>query len=415
MSPNALRELSKGILSGLAQRRLLRDPVSRKQSRYLDVVISALKAAEEAMTLSEESRRWTYLSEAVQVLKKEIRGMIPEEFGWWLEVDHDVRISVRWIWMGHPSATHSGSCSDCDVSILLDLLRQVNWEAQREEAMRSVEDAEAALLKCAQERRRLKLTNTGGPLALPPVELPPQLPVTFDGKKSAFGPKEKPRPRATREQMKELEDRAAEAQSIARQEKQEKRKQISAAIQTQMHPVSPAKPTEPAKVPPPAPPAAEPTPKPRPVDAVKATPPHAEETAPEPESAPDTEFGFADDLPAAEWTGNPSHYGEDHIGEPPSFFLSRNPPSYRLRDTTWILCDTLQEAQDILRAHPYGTFRQAWAFSARLQTVEAVWNITGQPPPENVRFRAPQNRRYSGDQPDDQEEGDGSSFWRGRN
>ena len=42
-------------------------------------------------------RRAAYLADAVLVMKRAVREIVPASFGWWLEFDHDVRASVRWV------------------------------------------------------------------------------------------------------------------------------------------------------------------------------------------------------------------------------------------------------------------------------------------------------------------------------
>lgn len=160
--------------------------------------------------VSDQQRILTAISEGHGLLKACLRRIIPPTFGWWLEVDHDVEIRARWLWLGHPGVTHSGSRSDSDVTILLALLRQVDWEAEAKEAMGSVEKAEHEILKSAQEVRRLRLTNHAHTLALPPIQSLALPAATFDEKKRERVPFLRPARRLTAE---EIDERLAEAET----------------------------------------------------------------------------------------------------------------------------------------------------------------------------------------------------------
>lgn len=149
-------------------------------------------------------RRAAYLAEAVLIMKRAVREIIPTSFGWWLEFDHDVRASVRWVWLGHPAVTHCGSISDSDFSLALDFLRSVDWDAEIRRAMANIEETETQLLKHAQARRRLMLSGSAHLIAkLPPIQLPEPAPATFEDKRLAAGPLEIPASRLTTEQAAE--------------------------------------------------------------------------------------------------------------------------------------------------------------------------------------------------------------------
>ncbi len=168
-----------------------------------------IQSGRDAFRSSKDTREMTTISEGHALLKTKLRAIIPQNFGWWMEMDHDVEIRVRWLWLGHPAVTHSGSVSDCDLTIVLALLRNVDWDAEAKEAIDSVEAAEAALLKSAQDRRRLRLTNSAHTLALPCIEtLAPIAPPTLAQKKLEMGPRRIPKRRLTSE---ELSQRLAEA------------------------------------------------------------------------------------------------------------------------------------------------------------------------------------------------------------
>ena len=164
-------------------------------------ILQAIEKARKSFASDDEQRMMTILSDGASLLKKTIRSLIPPTFGWWLEMDHDVRISVRWLWLGHPAVVHSGSVSDTDVTIMLALLRGVDWDAEAAAAMENVEAAEAKLLRSAQERRRIKLTDKAHLVALPPVELGTPVAISFNDKLKEIGPGELPIRRATREEM----------------------------------------------------------------------------------------------------------------------------------------------------------------------------------------------------------------------
>ena len=99
------------------------------------------------MKTTEHAVREKTISDGVQLLKAHVRGKVPDRFGWWIEIDHDVRISIRWLWLGHPAVTHSGSVSDCDVTIALSFLDRVDWNAEVSAAMESVELADERVPK----------------------------------------------------------------------------------------------------------------------------------------------------------------------------------------------------------------------------------------------------------------------------
>jgi hypothetical protein len=97
--------------------------------------------------------------------------LISADFHWWLEVDSNIRLTVSWVWLGHPAVTHIGGCSDCDLSILNALVREVNWSVERERAIETVEGWEIKALEAAQQNRRNKSVVSGSKLK--PVDPPP--------------------------------------------------------------------------------------------------------------------------------------------------------------------------------------------------------------------------------------------------
>ena len=186
--------------------------LTAKAGDLAEIVAQEIEAACADIDTGTPERRATYLAEAVATMKREIRAIIPPAFGWWLEFDHDVRASIRWVWLGHPAVTRCGSVSDSDFSLALHFLRSVDWEEEVRRAMADIEKTEADLLRQAQERRRLILTNGAHMLSqLPPLELPPPPPATFEDKRLAAGPLEIPAPRLSGEEARERIRSAIEA------------------------------------------------------------------------------------------------------------------------------------------------------------------------------------------------------------
>lgn len=96
-------------------------------------------------------------------------------------MDSDVSLSLRWVWLGHPAVTHIGGISDFDFSILLALVRGVNWSTERDLAIESVEGYEQEVLRAAQVRRRQK--QVGPRTKLAPAEMAPTPPMSVEGKR----------------------------------------------------------------------------------------------------------------------------------------------------------------------------------------------------------------------------------------
>ena len=131
-----------------------------------------------------------FVAASLRALRKTIRSVIPETFGWWFEMDHDIAVSIRWIWLGHPGVTHCGAVSDSSIEILVALLRCVDWDAEVSAAIQSVEATEIRLLQAAQVRRRLKLTDRAFLSSLPEPETEPAdlVPADFAAKRRDVGP-----------------------------------------------------------------------------------------------------------------------------------------------------------------------------------------------------------------------------------
>lgn len=128
------------------------------------------------------------IQDALRHLRLRVRELIPEPFAWWLELDHDISMSVRWIWLGHPNVPHCGGISDTDVTIIIGLLERVDWSAEVTAAMESVEAFEREALTVAQKRRRLKITDKANLRALDALEMPKPVPSSLAEKKSELGP-----------------------------------------------------------------------------------------------------------------------------------------------------------------------------------------------------------------------------------
>lgn len=124
----------------------------------------------------------------VATLKSRLRAHIPETFGWWVEIDNDIRVSIRWIWLGHPGVMHAGSVSDPDIDIALALVETVDWTAEVDAAIASVEHTEFELLAKAQKRRRFNITDTAHLVALPEPEPTRLIPVSLPEKRRQIGP-----------------------------------------------------------------------------------------------------------------------------------------------------------------------------------------------------------------------------------
>lgn len=122
-------------------------------------------------------------STVVSGMRASIQPLVPSDFYWWMEIDSDVGVSIRWVWLGHPSVVHVGGVQDFDLSIVLTLLRGVNWFVERQRAIESVEGYEAEALKAAQTRRRQKIVR-GDAKPLAPVEIPPPPPVSLEAKRA---------------------------------------------------------------------------------------------------------------------------------------------------------------------------------------------------------------------------------------
>lgn len=120
----------------------------------------------------------------VSTIRQVIQSVIPGDFHWWLEMESEIGISVRWVWLGHSAVSYVGGVRDSDITILLALLRDVNWFIERDKAIESVEGYEREALRIAQERRRIKAV---GPKAtkLKTVEIPEPPPFTLEGKRIA--------------------------------------------------------------------------------------------------------------------------------------------------------------------------------------------------------------------------------------
>lgn len=167
-----------------------------------DFIAAEIIEAQPAFQQAEDFRQASNIADGIRTLKRTVREIVPPSFGWWIEVDHEVRVSIRWLWLGHPAVTHSGSITDDDISIVLHLLRSVDWSAEATAAMANVEEAEVKLLRIAQQSRRLKLSDSAHLLAtLPPVELPAPVPVALIEKQKEKGPLEIPRRMESRAEM----------------------------------------------------------------------------------------------------------------------------------------------------------------------------------------------------------------------
>lgn len=369
-----------------------------------------IHAARTAWNVSSESVRSLKISEGVGLLKARIRELVPATFGWWMEIDHDLNFAVRWMWLGHPAVTRSGSVSDCDVSIMLAGLESVNWDEQATLAMADVEQTEADLLRVAQDRRRLKLSNPAQALALPAVEMPTMAVVPFADKKAALGPKERPKRRETSDELAARMKRAEELNPLA--ERKEKRaREIERLEQSMEGYLDEKKQRSPisANVP-----------------ALKAAPPVAASPAPQIEECSNASSNESNRVPAAGWaeigrvwTGSPKEFPHSE-GNRAEWFLSREAATRPLAKTTWLPLRSLSEVMDAILANPMGTFKQAWGFGgiARIRTAEKVWEMTGQTVPENWSYRALRARQLTGESApglEGPQPGEPPSFWFRRN
>lgn len=120
------------------------------------------------------------LQDAIPGLKRTIHRLIPDSFSWWLEIDADIGISTRWIWLGHPGVCRIGSVSDPDASIMLRLLQDTNWEEEVDAAIETVEAFEREALRIAQAKRRARVTSRD---SLEPIQMPEPGPLTIEGKR----------------------------------------------------------------------------------------------------------------------------------------------------------------------------------------------------------------------------------------
>ncbi len=209
MHANELDFIGEFVRDALAGKNYLRQSVVKLfggehiAARFISRAITKGRAKWEA---SEESRELYAIGHGMSLLKEKLRTLIPPEFGWWVEIDHDIRISVRWCWVSNPAATHIGSASDFDASVVLTLVAGVDWSEQASRAMAAIEEEEAELLRLAQQRRRAvgstgkgicdtytlgadKGSDTTATLTA----------LSLSKTRSMIGPKEMPKPRETRE------------------------------------------------------------------------------------------------------------------------------------------------------------------------------------------------------------------------
>ena len=126
------------------------------------------------------SQRSNQLQSAIPSLRAIINEIVPKAFSWWIEIDSDVGISVRWIWLGHPGVTRIGCVSDADTSIMVNVLRQINWDDEVNAAIETVESFEREALKVAQANRKALITSAE---SAKPLEMPAPSPFTLAGKK----------------------------------------------------------------------------------------------------------------------------------------------------------------------------------------------------------------------------------------
>lgn len=117
----------------------------------------------------------------VPTLRQNIHSVIPLDFSWWLEMDYDIGVSICWIWTGHPGVSKIGRLFDSDLSILLSLLRQIDWSEQVNAAVDTVDAFEREALRAAQNKRRSLIAP--GLTSLPSVALPEPGPFTLDEKR----------------------------------------------------------------------------------------------------------------------------------------------------------------------------------------------------------------------------------------
>lgn len=395
MTHSEVRFVAESVRDALTAREYLRASTTKSSGDPAPTIAEAIHAARETYRTSDKTRRGVAMTEGLALIKKSIHEIIPDTFGWWLEADNDVRISVRWLWLGHSAVTHSGSVSDCDVTILLELLRYVDWAEEAKEAMRSVEEAEAALLKNAQERRRLRLTSNAHTLAAPPpLETIEPAPVTFEQKRLDLGPRKRPGKRITAEEMMR---RMAEAERPERKQAERERAQIEREEQRAAELEAAAEErrrryaerqeaeatgaTEPETD---APEAEESTPEPE--DAAPPSPPSPAQTQPA------TATEQAESAPS-----NIEHIGR--LGNYPrrghhGFFLTRAPYDGALIGMTWEEFDSLSEILRAVRANPPGTYTAAHLYgNHHMKGAEQVWKSFGDGRPYPNQYRGQKKLR----------------------
>lgn len=275
------------------------------------------------------------ISDAVARLRKTLREIIPATFGWWVEIDHDVQFTVRWIWLGHPAVTHCGSISDSDVTIAIWLLERVDWQSEALRAMDGIELREMELLLAAQQRRKLKLTGSVAMMTLPRVELDLQSEKPLIERRTDLGPAHIPVYRPS------LEEMAWRIGPGLRERQKEQRTKREHAIESRRQELEDA------------------------MDVV------SEEVAQE---------------PAAETEAIPFPKSTD--AQDSDFRLHRCKNRGEDNERISEFFSTLREMLEAIKTHPYGTYDTASVNGVRISGVRGVWRMTGKPIPDGLKFRA---------------------------
>lgn len=353
MTSDEIRFVALDVIEALRSKRLL--GWEKKPSRHLTTHIArVIEDSRLRYKSSDTVRKSVAITDGFALIKKSILEIIPPTFGWWLEADHDVQICVRWLWLGHPAVTHSGSVSDFDITILLALLKNVDWEAEAREAMATVEAAEAALLRSAQERRRLRLSDNAHMLALPSIEILAHVPTpTYSEKKRSKVPKVFPLPRLTSE---EITQRLSESKKrILKETEQDNPEEFEGPTADRERQSD------------------------EPTESVEAAPVSDTSAVPQKNLAEIPPPGVAE-IPKKDRTF-------PRRGDP-GYFLTRAPWSGGpLHSFDWEEFEDLKPLMDAVRANPPGTYTAAHILGAPIKGAQQVWKCFGggRPYPSSYR------------------------------
>jgi hypothetical protein len=105
------------------------------------------------------------ISSVFIAVKRRLWCIIPQDFSWSLVFDDEPRVSVEFRWKRAPDRLKPRRLEDPDWSILLRLLQEVDWTAERarKPARATREPTREEVLAKAAEKRRQILKRAGLP------------------------------------------------------------------------------------------------------------------------------------------------------------------------------------------------------------------------------------------------------------